>query len=97
MFKRRSSSSSASVHSSPHTSAPPSLQTPSSASEADNDLSNGHHHHLGDEVKRYALAAVLMDEWLLELSAIAQEQSVLQNKKAYEVGMGLEKGSTTLP
>lgn len=54
-----------------------------------NTSMNYHHSHLGTEVRRHALAAVLLEEWLLELAAIAQEQSVLQKEQAFEVGMGL--------
>ena len=45
--------------------------------------------HLSREVRRQALAAVILEEWLLELAAVAQEQSVLQKELAFEVGMGL--------
>ena len=48
------------------------------------------HHHLGKEVRRQAMAAVLLEEWLLELAAIAQEHSVLMKEVAFEVGMGLK-------
>ena len=42
------------------------------------------------EVRRYALAAVILDEWLQELAAIAQEQSVLMKEIAFQVGMAIE-------
>jgi hypothetical protein len=51
---------------------------------------NSPYSNLNREVKQQALAAVLLEEWLLELAAIAQEQSVLQKEQAFEVGMGLK-------
>jgi len=45
--------------------------------------------HLSREVRQQALAAVILEEWLTELAAVAQEQSVLQKELAFEVGMGL--------
>ena len=44
---------------------------------------------LDREVRQYALAAVILEEWLHELAAIAQEQSVLQKEQAYRIGMGI--------
>lgn len=52
---------------------------------------------LSREVRQHALAAVLLEEWLQELAAIAQEQSVLQKENAFHVGMGIDnmaKGDT---
>ena len=46
--------------------------------------------HLGVDVKKHALAAVLLEEWLQELAAIAQEHSVIQKEMAFEIGMGLK-------
>ena len=68
-----------------------SISSPSSlVSGHDASHAAGHPYaHLNREVKQQALAAVLLEEWLLELSAIAQEQSVLQKEQAFEVGMGL--------
>ena len=41
---------------------------------------------LSREVRQHALAAVVLEEWLQELAAIAQEQSVLQKEQAaYQV------------
>ena len=40
-------------------------------------------------MRQQALAAVILEEWLTELAAVAQEQSVLQKELAFEVGMGL--------
>lgn len=37
---------------------------------------------LGREVRQLALAAVVLEEWLQELAAIAQEQSALQKEHA---------------
>jgi hypothetical protein len=45
---------------------------------------------LSREVKRYAMAAVLLEEWLQELAAIAQEQSVLMKENAFQVGMAID-------
>jgi len=41
-----------------------------------------HSRKLGKEVKQLALAAVVLEEWLQELAAIAQEQSVMQKEHA---------------
>ena len=43
------------------------------------------------EVRNYAMAAVVLEEWLQELAAIAQEQSVLMKEIAFQLGMALEK------
>ncbi len=45
--------------------------------------------NLCPEVRAHALAAVLLEEFLLELAAVAQEQSVLQKERAFEIGMGI--------
>ena len=37
---------------------------------------------------------MILEEWLLELAAVAQEQSVLQKELAFEVGMGLRPPTT---
>ena len=47
------------------------------------------------QVRQQALAAVILEEWLQELAAVAQEQSVLQKELAFEVGMGLRKPDNT--
>ncbi len=39
------------------------------------------------EVRGYAMAAVILEEWLQELAAIAQEQSVLMKEIAFHVGI----------
>ena len=39
------------------------------------------------EVRQYALAAVILEEWLHELAAIAQEQSVLQKERLCQVNL----------
>merc|ERR1712173_74705 len=44
----------------------------------------------GSEVRGYAMAAVILEEWLQELAAIAQEQSVLMKEIAFHVGMALD-------
>lgn len=36
------------------------------------------------------MAAVLLEEWLQELAAIAQEQSVLMKEIAFHLGMALD-------
>ena len=46
------------------------------------------------QVRQQALAAVILEEWLQELAAVAQEQSVLQKELAFEVGMGLRPPTT---
>ena len=38
---------------------------------------------------------MILEEWLQELAAVAQEQSVLQKELAFEVGMGLRPPTTT--
>ena len=46
---------------------------------------------LSREVRQHALAAVVLEEWLQELAAIAQEQSVLQKEQAaYQVNSTLQ-------
>ena len=40
-------------------------------------------------MRQQALAAVILEEWLLELAAVAQEQSVLQKELAFEVSIFL--------
>ena len=37
---------------------------------------------------------MILEEWLQELAAVAQEQSVLQKELAFEVGMGLRPPTT---
>ena len=46
------------------------------------------------EVRRYALAAVILEEWLQELAAIAQEQSVLMKEVAFQLGMAIDETKT---
>ena len=49
---------------------------------------------LSREVRQHALAAVVLEEWLQELAAIAQEQSVLQKEQAaYQVNSTLQTSS----
>ena len=47
------------------------------------------------EVRRYALAAVILEEWLQELAAIAQEQSVLMKEVAFQLGMAIDETKTS--
>ena len=42
---------------------------------------------LDREVRQYSLAAVILEEWLHELAAIAQEHSVLQKEQVCHMGM----------
>ena len=72
-----------------NTSAPSSMQGGGAE-----QFSNGFAHNLNREVKAQALAAVLLEEWLQELAAIAQEQSVLEKEIAFEVGMGLNNAKS---
>jgi hypothetical protein len=63
---------------------PPADTLPSYLSGTD---SSGQQKHpqgrrLGREVRQLALAAVVLEEWLQELAAIAQEQSALQKEHA---------------
>merc|ERR1712086_1196092 len=52
----------------------------------------------GSEVRGYAMAAVILEEWLQELAAIAQEQSVLMKEIAFHVGMALDsQDNSTMP
>merc|ERR1712008_583126 len=52
----------------------------------------------GSEVRGYAMAAVILEEWLQELAAIAQEQSVLRKEIAFHVGMALDsQQNSTMP
>ncbi|XP_040570381.1 FHIP family protein v1g243165 isoform X1 [Lepeophtheirus salmonis] len=44
---------------------------------------------LNYEVQNYAMTAIIMEDWLKELSAIAHEQSVLQKELSFQFGMGL--------
>ena len=41
------------------------------------------------------MAAVILEEWLQELAAIAQEQSVLMKEIAFHVGMALDSQPDT--
>ena len=45
------------------------------------------HFYLDRELRQYSLAAVILEEWLHELAAIAQEQSVLQKEQVCHMGM----------
>ena len=65
-----------------NTSAPPSLFETSAGGIVGN-------HSEAAEVRQHALAAVVLEEWMQELAALAQEHSVLQKERAFEVGMGL--------
>jgi len=51
----------------------------------------------GPDVRGYAMAAVILEEWLQELAAIAQEQSVLRKEIAFHVGMALDHQATVPP
>ena len=44
----------------------------------------------GSEVRGYAMAAVILEEWLQELAAIAQEQSVLTKEILFKIGIKAE-------
>ena len=46
---------------------------------------------LDREVRQYSLAAVILEEWLHELAAIAQEQSVLQKERVCHIGMAISE------
>merc|ERR1712141_607139 len=50
---------------------------------------------LNIEVRGYAMAAVILEEWLQELAAIAQEQSVMMKEIAFQLGMAIDGGDTT--
>ena len=41
------------------------------------------------EVRQYSLAAVILEEWLHELAAIAQEQSVLQKERLCQINQAI--------
>lgn len=66
MFRRRPSHEPSQANGL-HGSAPPSLSHP--------NWTNGDS-SLSAETRRYALAAVLLEEWLLELASVAQEHAV---------------------
>ena len=51
----------------------------------------------GPDVRGYAMAAVILEEWLQELAAIAQEQSVLRKEIAFHVGMALDHQGAVPP
>lgn len=59
------------------------------SSSMSTSLSSSPYKQLSREVRQHALAAVLLEEWLQELAAIAQEHCVLQKEHAFEIGMGL--------
>ncbi|TRY73372.1 hypothetical protein TCAL_01536 [Tigriopus californicus] len=63
-----------------------------SSSSLTESLNNGynHGHSLSKEVRSQALAAVILEEWLLELAAIAQEQSNRQKEQIFEFGLGFD-------
>ena len=46
---------------------------------------------LDREVKQYSLAAVILEEWLHELAAIAQEQSVLQKERVCQINLEISE------
>ena len=46
---------------------------------------------LDREVRQYALAAVILEEWLHELAAIAQEQSVLQKERLCQINLAISE------
>lgn len=101
MFRSRkttphSSPGPASFNSSSMSSPPNSLaQSESHSSSLTESLHNSYNHHggghnLSKEVRSQALAAVILEEWLLELAAIAQEQSNLQKEQIFEFGLGFD-------
>merc|ERR1719410_2839822 len=60
-----------------------------------NDVASKPLSRFGSEVRGYAMAAVILEEWLQELAAIAQEQSVLMKEIAFQLGMAIDGGDTT--
>ena len=46
---------------------------------------------LDQEVRQYSLAAVILEEWLHELAAIAQEQSVLQKERVCQINLEISE------
>ena len=46
---------------------------------------------LDREVRQYSLAAVILEEWLHELAAIAQEQSVLQKERLCQINLAISE------
>ena len=46
---------------------------------------------LDREVRQYSLAAVILEEWLHELAAIAQEQSVLQKERVCQINLEISE------
>lgn len=46
------------------------------------------------EIRGYAIAAVILEEWLQELAAIAQEQSVLMKEIAFHLGMAIDDSNS---
>ena len=70
-------------------SAPASVLDPDSPQNQ--QLQKHRNHLLSKEVRMQAMAAVLLQEWLLELAAIAQEHSVIQKEHVLDLGMDLER------
>ena len=64
------------------------MSSTKSSTTTDNELSR-----FGPEIRGYAMAAVILEEWIQELAAIAQEQSVLMKEIAFHVGMAIEENS----
>ena len=67
----------------------PSTSSPTSSLH-DTPMSEKTLRNITPEARQFALAAVLLEEWLHELAAIAHEQSMLQREQAYKVGIGME-------
>ena len=61
------------------------MSSTKSSTTTDNELSR-----FAPEIRGYAMAAVILEEWIQELAAIAQEQSVLMKEIAFHVGMAIE-------
>lgn len=80
------------TNASPGTRPPAALNNsaPASILDASTDSDTGSvgaYNPLSKEVRMQAMAAVLLEEWLLELAAIAQEHSVLQKEQVLDLGM----------
>eukprot|EP00095_Tigriopus_kingsejongensis_P002016 maker-scaffold419_size176504-snap-gene-0.35 protein:Tk02016 transcript:maker-scaffold419_size176504-snap-gene-0.35-mRNA-1 annotation:"upf0518 protein gk23746-like isoform x4" len=100
MFRSKRTSSSGRLPPSPNVSPGPASFGSSSLSSPPNSLRlepHAHHEpsspdsHLSGEVRSQALAAVILEEWLLELAAIAQEQSLLLKEQVLEFEKDLER------
>ena len=62
----------------------------SSMSSTKSSISEDPLSRFDSEIRGYAMAAVVLEEWLQELAAIAQEQSVLMKEIAFHIGMAIE-------